>query len=304
MLGGLRRKAAPRHELGGLRTRQEAAPGAAVSHKATVWAIQQRGLPPAAKIVLWHLCDRYHPDNGCFPSQETLAADCELSRSSLNDQLDRLVAAGLIRRERQHSDGNRRRPTRYRFAFEPDFDLPQTAEPRPEFGHGAMSEFDEKPCPNFAESHVRNSDSNLVKEPVIEPQRESARAEIEDFEKVRRAWPSGFADSREEALTAWRALSADERTEAAAEIGRFTATTKSVGRRMICGLAAYLRERKWMALPDRPKLARADGNGSVVRPEPPKPAGPTAFQRKWAQQQAEKIAAGALNAMPGSEDGS
>ncbi len=39
-----------------------------MSHRATNWAIQQRGLPPAAKLVLWHLCDRHNPDFGCFPS--------------------------------------------------------------------------------------------------------------------------------------------------------------------------------------------------------------------------------------------
>ena len=40
-----------------------------MSHKATVWAIQQRGLKPATKIVLWFLCDRHNPDFGCFPTQ-------------------------------------------------------------------------------------------------------------------------------------------------------------------------------------------------------------------------------------------
>ena len=35
-----------------------------MSHKATVWAIQQRGLKPATKIVLWFLCDRHNPDFG------------------------------------------------------------------------------------------------------------------------------------------------------------------------------------------------------------------------------------------------
>ena len=34
-----------------------------MSHKATVWAIQQRGLKPATKIVLWFLCDRHNPDS-------------------------------------------------------------------------------------------------------------------------------------------------------------------------------------------------------------------------------------------------
>jgi hypothetical protein len=33
-----------------------------MSHRATNWAIQQRGLAPATKLVLWHLCDRHNPD--------------------------------------------------------------------------------------------------------------------------------------------------------------------------------------------------------------------------------------------------
>ena len=66
-----------------------------MSHKATVWAIEQRGLKPTTKIVLWHHCDRFNPDFGCFPSQARLAQDCEISRSTLNDHLDRLEAAKL-----------------------------------------------------------------------------------------------------------------------------------------------------------------------------------------------------------------
>jgi DNA-binding transcriptional MocR family regulator len=74
-----------------------------MSHAATNWAIQQRGLKPAAKIVLWHLCDRFNPDYGCFPSQARLAEDCEISRATLNRHLDDLEAAGLIRRLRMTS---------------------------------------------------------------------------------------------------------------------------------------------------------------------------------------------------------
>ena len=55
-----------------------------MSHDATNWAIKQRGLKPTTKIVLWHLCDRFNPDYGCFPSQARLAHDCEISRSTLN----------------------------------------------------------------------------------------------------------------------------------------------------------------------------------------------------------------------------
>jgi len=68
-----------------------------MSHDATNWAIKQRGLKPAAKVVLWHLCDRYHPDNGCFPSKETLAHDCEMSVRSVYDQIAILEAKGLLK---------------------------------------------------------------------------------------------------------------------------------------------------------------------------------------------------------------
>lgn len=247
-----------------------------MSHKATNWAIQQRGIRPAAKLVLWHLCDRFHPDNGCFPSQETLAEDCELSRSSLNDQLDTLEKAGLIRREPQRDDANRQRSTRYRFAFEPDFKAVTEGEPCPNSGHGAVSENHPEPCPKNAESRVRNSDTNLVREPVIEPERESAREEIDQFEQARKAWPSGFADSREEALGAWLALSLEDRSEATSEIARFINTTRAVGRKHFCGFAVYLREQRWKALPEPARPVR--------REEPDEPARlivkrPTAFQR-------------------------
>jgi DNA-binding MarR family transcriptional regulator len=61
-----------------------------MSHKATNWAFQQRGLKPAERVVLLCLADRHNPDHGCFPSQEQLAADCEMSRSGLNVHLDAL----------------------------------------------------------------------------------------------------------------------------------------------------------------------------------------------------------------------
>ena len=127
-----------------------------MSHKATNWAIQQRGLMPATKLVLWHLCDRHNPDYGCFPSQDQLAADVEISRSTLNIHLEKLESAGLIRRcRRHHEDTHRHKSTRYLLGFEDEFD----AEPCPESGHGNG----QKPCPDLNEGHVRNLDTNLVR---------------------------------------------------------------------------------------------------------------------------------------------
>ncbi|WP_430430213.1 helix-turn-helix domain-containing protein [Oceanicaulis sp.] len=140
-----------------------------MSHYATSWAVQQKGIRPAAKVVLWHLADRHHPDHGCFPSQIRLAEDCEMSRSSLNDQLDTLEEAGLIKRKQRINPKTKRvESTRYIFAFEMDL-TPDHDEPCPKIRHGAVSENDDEPCPKKAQNHVRNSDTNLVREPVREP---------------------------------------------------------------------------------------------------------------------------------------
>lgn len=94
-----------------------------MSHAATNWAIQQRGLKPTTKIVLWHLCDRYNPDYGCFPSQARLSYDCEISRATLNRHLDALEERKLIRRVRMYDPETRQqRNTRYLLGFENGFE--------------------------------------------------------------------------------------------------------------------------------------------------------------------------------------
>ncbi|WP_444464176.1 helix-turn-helix domain-containing protein [Rhodobacter capsulatus] len=190
-----------------------------MSHEATNWAIKQRGLKPTTKVVLWHLCDRFNPDYGCFPSQERLAHDCEISRSTLNDHLGQLEAVGLLRRvPRLDPVTKRQLPTRYILAFEPGFtpvdvvpcpeighgenageESPDSTDastmedsadalPCPDFGHGdgarPVSDFPGNPCPENAESRVRISDTNPVREPLREPVKEEegaqARAAISD----------------------------------------------------------------------------------------------------------------------------
>ena len=93
-----------------------------MSFKATNWAVSQRGISPAAKVLLWQLADRHNPDNGCFPDQGTLARDCEMSRSTVNRNLAELEKTGLIVRERRvHPVTKKQLPTRYVLAFEDDF---------------------------------------------------------------------------------------------------------------------------------------------------------------------------------------
>jgi hypothetical protein len=169
-----------------------------MSHKATVWAIQQRGLKPATKIVLWFLCDRHNPDFGCFPTQARLADDAEMSISALNDHLTKLEELRLIHRVRIHDPRtHKRQATRYILGFEDGFPQEPTPEtgdgisgtekehdnnPTPDSRHGAISGFAAKPSPDSAQSHLRNSETNLVREPLSKPvkEEEDARAKVSD----------------------------------------------------------------------------------------------------------------------------
>ena len=211
-----------------------------MSHDATNWAIQRRGLKPTTKIVLWHLCDRYNPDFGCFPSQDRLAHDCEISRSTLNEHLDRLEAEHLLRRvPRIDPVTKRQMPTRYILGFEEGFapddpePCPETghgfllvgydaetplenptatanpAEPRPEIAHGnlqkAVSGFCPDPCPENAESRVRNPDTNLVREPLSKPvkEEEGAQACEVDFDRFFAELLQALGLDADKTLPAW-----------------------------------------------------------------------------------------------------
>jgi hypothetical protein len=171
-----------------------------MSHAATNWAIQQRGLKPSTKIVLWFLCDRHNPDFGCFPTQARLAEDAEMSISALNEHLATLEDLGLIHRIRGHDPRTHRRlPTRYILGFEKGFPEKPTPEsgdgfveiaaendtPPPETADGAISGFQACPSPDFAQSHLLNPEYNLVREPLIKPvkEEEDAQAREIDFDR-------------------------------------------------------------------------------------------------------------------------
>ena len=192
-----------------------------MSHKATVWAIQQRGLKPATKIVLWFLCDRHNPDFGCFPTQARLADDAEMSISALNEHLAKLQELRLIHRVRaQDPHTHKRLATRYILGFEDSFPpepTPETGDgllgtdeehrrdPTPDSGHGAISGFSVKPSPDFAQSHLRNPEINLVREPLSKPvkEEEDAQARDSDFDRFFAELLTALGFATNATLPAW-----------------------------------------------------------------------------------------------------
>lgn len=127
-----------------------------MSHSATDWAIKQRGLKPAAKIVLWHLCDRYHPDQGCFPSLDTLAEDCEMSRRSVQDQLAELEKMGLLTVEKMPRKNGQLPRNRYILAFERLGQILPKA-------NSALGKIKPSPLANSRKSLGQNLPTNSVK---------------------------------------------------------------------------------------------------------------------------------------------
>ena len=156
-----------------------------MSHDATNWAIKQRGLKPTTKIVLWHLCDRFNPDYGCFPSQARLAHDCEISRATLNRHLDGLEAGKLIRRIRViDPTTGQQRPTRYVLGFEPGFTPRGPGQIKPDSDNPFEAEEAQTPCLDLRHGPTAKntlSNNGLSSEEDLNPCLKSEHGPVSQF---------------------------------------------------------------------------------------------------------------------------
>ena len=85
-----------------------------MSHYMTALAMKQRGLKPAAKIVLYWLADHHNSETGmCFPSLKTLAKECEMDVATVKRHLIHLEDAGLIERNKRHRENGSQTSTQY-----------------------------------------------------------------------------------------------------------------------------------------------------------------------------------------------
>lgn len=74
-----------------------------MSHYMTALAMKQKGLKPAAKVVLYWIADHHHSETGqCNPSIKRLAECCEMSRRSVENHIASLEADGLIEVQQQY----------------------------------------------------------------------------------------------------------------------------------------------------------------------------------------------------------
>jgi hypothetical protein len=83
-----------------------------VHYSSAVWSWR----PPesSTKLVLLHLADMANHEGLCWPTQARICAETGLSKSTVNDKLNWLVARGIIARD----PGNSARNTRYTISME------------------------------------------------------------------------------------------------------------------------------------------------------------------------------------------
>ena len=90
-----------------------------MSHYMTALAMKQKGLKPATKIVLYWLADHHNGETGlCCPSVNTLAAECEMDRSSIIRHLNTLEQLGLIQRSTRNRDNGSQRSNEFALMLE------------------------------------------------------------------------------------------------------------------------------------------------------------------------------------------
>jgi hypothetical protein len=81
----------------------------------------------------------------------------------------------------------------------------QHVDPTPETGDRAISGFSVKPSPDFAQSHLRNPETNLVREPLSKPvkEEEDAAARGSDFDQFFAELLGALGFAADASLPAW-----------------------------------------------------------------------------------------------------
>ncbi len=141
-----------------------------MSHRAVTWALSQRGLTPAQKLVLIHLADRHNPDLGCFPSHARIAEDAEISVRSVCNHLTALESRGLVERVRHRRKGSFA-STEYLLNMEPS-------------ANSAVGKGPSAPSAKLGSGRPQDLPTNPVREPVREPISASAHTSADHVHEM------------------------------------------------------------------------------------------------------------------------
>lgn len=160
-----------------------------MSHRASHWLAS---LPPdainaSAFRVLFHLCDAHNstrsPETACFPSQDFLRQATGLSNGGLNNAINSIEKAGLLRRRRTRNADGTKGPTFYILGCDEPGDTPSPQNGGGDEAEGAgkkarksavdkpaaNSNLEGKPSPIRGASQLHASGDKPVRDPLKEP---------------------------------------------------------------------------------------------------------------------------------------
>lgn len=237
-----------------------------MSHQALIWATAQRGLKPATKLLLIQLADHHNPVNGCFPGQELLSDECEMSIRSVRDHLGILESLGLIRRIKCGGSGTRRRSDRYVFAFEQSGGAHQEADSRSANTGKTASPSQEntgKPASelpaNLRKNYRQNLPPNLVKEPVRKTCAAKQPSIENAFAEFWKAHPRPSNDGKSFKLFEDAVKAGVDPTRITRAAERYASENAGNNRMYVSYSSNWLEARRWEDYPEEPQISASDG---------------------------------------------
>lgn len=251
----------------------------------TAWSwrhgIAKSGLPPTTRHLLLTMSLFMNEcGEGCYPSIEDLMDATGLSKNAVLKHICVAVDNGWLRRGNHGLRGQKWRRAEYEAAWpgrsdagtgdaaNADADTGTDIEPAdsadtaeggargaPPIEQKVVHEVDKGGAPRgpkVVHDVHQDKDQSIHQSNTSPVERERASARDDPrFRKFLKAWPTSVADDKARTAAAWEALGAAERQAAVEGVPAFAAAMKRLNRRYWPAGFTYLRDRKWLDLPDQ-----------------------------------------------------
>lgn len=206
-----------------------------MSFQAMAWAVKQKVGNATGKAILLMLANYADEAGQCFPSQETLATECECSKRSVLDWLQKFEDMGILSRDRRHGAGGYRRSDILTLCL------------------GAAFSRENNPRENPSEPKC----STFTAEPIREPITTLVQREVGEFDQFWDVFPNKVGKRAAEKSF----IAARKRVSFADLMSGLAAYVNKADDRHWCNPTTWLNQDRWL---DRP--AQQSARASPTKP--------------------------------------
>lgn len=187
------------------------------------WAVKQKVGNATGKAILLMLANYADEAGRCFPSQETLATECECSKRSVLDWLQKFEDLGILKRDRRHGSGGYRRSDILTLSLSAAF----------------------SPENNSRENPSKPKCSTFTAEPISEPITSLVKREPDEFDQFWQMFPNKVGKRAAEKSF----IAARKRVSFPDLMAGLVAYTGKADDRHWCNPTTWLNQDRWL---DRP----------------------------------------------------